>query len=188
MGYGIFVGPLGGSANSDVVGFGGGLEGRPEIVKMDPNRPDPNDELYGAVFPYLSKKTGSLSQPSTTELEEAAPPASSSGSHFPLLSEEEKERALNDEKQKRKKALSGLLCLNKTSIPSSYPERIYQSLHLDQEKDPRILEEVMYRIDLLCSEHNGLKGSPSPIYPPEVKKRLMTWLEDLRKYRRPEDG
>lgn len=37
MGYVIFVGPLGGSANSDVVGFGGGLEGRPEIFAMDRN-------------------------------------------------------------------------------------------------------------------------------------------------------
>ncbi|EXB32142.1 hypothetical protein L484_004156 [Morus notabilis] len=52
-------------------------------------------------------------------------------------------------------ALSGLLCLNKRSIPSSYIERTYQRLHLDQEKDPRILMAVLDKIDELCYKHNG---------------------------------
>ena len=78
-------------------------------------------------------------------------------------------------------ALSGLLCLNKRSIPSSYIERPYQRLHLDQEKDPRILKEVMDRITDLCFDYNGWKGRPTSIKPSEVDKRLVTWLENLRK-------
>ena len=50
----LFLGPLESSANSGVGGFESGLEGQPEVLRMEP--PEQN-ELYAAVQPYLPKDT-----------------------------------------------------------------------------------------------------------------------------------
>lgn len=100
---------------------------------------------------------------------------------------QEEDRALTERKQNIYMALSGLLNLNKRSVSNSYIDRTYKSLHLDQEKDPRILNAIVDRIYDLCYEHNGSRGARTSSKPSEVKKRLVTWLENLRKNRRPED-
>ena len=70
IGYSIFVGPLGGSACSDVVGVSGGLEGRPEIVRMDPDPSQGNDEFSLALTPFLksSQEAQPEGQASTSNL------------------------------------------------------------------------------------------------------------------------